>query len=109
MTTRRWMAGGGGIATGAWRSGGARRAGVYRSRAAYFRERELIARAVVCIEAGVAQYQGCDFTIPDDFDPATAHLRSDDERYRRLFFHYRLMRRKYEHAALYPWFLVGPD
>jgi hypothetical protein len=109
MTTRRWMIAVAVVATSVWGWEITCRAYAYRSLAAYFQQREWIATAAVCIEAGAAQYKGCDFTIPDDFDPATAHLRSDHERYRRLFFHYRRMRQKYEHVARYPWLPVQPD
>jgi hypothetical protein len=109
MTMRRWMIAVAVFAAGAWTWEIAHRAYGFRSLAAAMRQRELIARAAVGIEAGAAQYKGCDFTIPEDFDPTTAHLRAGSERYRRLFFHYRRIRKKYERAARYPWLPVEPD
>jgi hypothetical protein len=110
MTTRRWMIAVAVVATGVWSCEIARRARRFQLLAAAMQERELVARAAVCLEAGAAQFKGtCDFMIPEDFDPETARLSAYSERYRRLFFHYRRMRQKYETATRHPWLPVEPD
>jgi hypothetical protein len=109
MTTRRWMVAVAILATGVWSWEIARRANRYRALAAAMQERELVARDAVGLSAGAAQFKGCDFTIPEAFDPETARLSAYSERYRRLLFHYRRMRQKYEAAARCPWLPVEPD
>jgi hypothetical protein len=109
MTTRRWMIAVAVVAMGVWTLEVASRAQRHRSRAVAMREREMVARAAVCLSAGAAQGDDCHFTVPDDFDPETAHLSPYSERYRRLLFYYRRMRQKYEMAARRPWLPVEPD
>jgi hypothetical protein len=109
MTTRRWMIAVAVMATADWAWEISCRAYEYKLRAAAMQEREMVFRYVLGLEAGVAEFKGCDATVPQEFDPTTAILPADAERLRRQFFHFRRMRQKYEAAARRPWLPIEPD